>query len=68
MKRRIARAAINYLSAGLVTLLNCQCRMVQLSLEVYTFIDSKYHDCLCLNCLQNLKNKYNFFKEKYFLK
>lgn len=47
---------------------HCQCSAVQLSLEVHMFIDSKYHDCLCLSCLQNLNNKYNFFKEKYFLK
>lgn len=47
---------------------HCQCRTVQLSLEVNAFIDAKYHDYLCVNCLQILKNKYNFFKEKYFLK
>jgi len=47
---------------------NCQCRNVQLSSEVQAHIEAKYQDCLCLNCLETLKNKYNFFKEKYFLK
>lgn len=46
----------------------CECSSVQLNSEVLTFIDFKYHDCLCLHCLQNLKNKYNFFIEKHFPK
>jgi len=46
---------------------HCQCSGIQLFAEVQAFIDSKYQDCLCLNCLQSLNNKYNFFKEKFFL-
>lgn len=45
---------------------HCRCSSVQLSAEVQIYIDSKYQDCLYLSYLQNLKNKYNFFKEKYF--
>lgn len=44
----------------------CQCSGIKLSLEVQEFIISKYQDCLCINCLQSLTDKYNFFKEKYF--
>lgn len=46
---------------------HCQCNSLQLSIEERSFIESKYHDCLCHQCLTDLKNKYIFFKEKYFL-
>ncbi|MCU7551732.1 cysteine-rich CWC family protein [Chitinophagaceae bacterium LB-8] len=44
----------------------CDCSKIVLSLEERAFIEDKYKDCLCLNCLKDLKNKYVFFKEKYF--
>jgi hypothetical protein len=46
----------------------CQCNNLKLGDEVQAFIGLKYQDCLCIDCLQTLQNKYNFFKERYFLK
>jgi hypothetical protein len=43
----------------------CQCNSIVLTEEEKAFIASRYEDCLCINCLTNLKNKYVFFKEKY---
>jgi hypothetical protein len=31
-------------------------------------IEEKYNDCLCRNCLEEMKNKYIFFKERMFWK
>ena len=45
---------------------HCDCSSVTLTLEEQAFIEGKYNDCLCLNCLKDLKNKYILFKEKYF--
>lgn len=46
----------------------CQCSGVQLTNEEKILIEEKYNDCLCRNCLEELKNKYIFFKEKMFWK
>lgn len=46
---------------------HCQCSGIQLSHEERSFIEQRYHDCLCRNCLEALKNKYTLFKEKYHL-
>lgn len=43
----------------------CQCYGIRLSEEEKAFIADRYDDCLCHNCLINLKDKYVFFKEKY---
>ena len=43
----------------------CQCSKIVLSEEEKAFIADRYQDCLCLNCLLDLQNKYTFFKEKY---
>jgi hypothetical protein len=45
---------------------NCHCSAVKLSAEERNFIEERYRDCLCHNCLLELKNKYILFKEKYF--
>jgi len=45
---------------------NCMCSTITLSMEEKIFIEERYNDCLCINCLKDLKNKYIFFKEKYF--
>jgi hypothetical protein len=47
---------------------HCHCNEIVLTLEERTFIEGKYQDCLCHQCLKDLKNKYLFFKEKYLLK
>jgi len=44
---------------------NCQCSGIQLNIEERAFIEERYHDCLCANCLQQLKSSYTLFKEKY---
>lgn len=49
--------------AGDIT--QCQCYGIQLSLEERAFIEDRYKDCLCANCLLQLKNRYLLFKEKY---
>lgn len=43
----------------------CQCFGINLTEEEKAFIAEKFDDCLCRNCLLDLKNKYVFFKEKY---
>jgi hypothetical protein len=44
---------------------DCQCSLIKLTLEEQSFIETKYQDCLCIDCLKDLKNKYVLFKEKY---
>ncbi len=44
---------------------HCQCRGVSLSDGEMAFLEGRYYDCLCLNCLIQLKNKHTQFKEKY---
>ena len=44
---------------------HCQCNCIWLSIEERCFIEERYTDCLCLNCLLQLKNRFVFFKEKY---
>ena len=46
----------------------CQCYGITFSDEEKAFIEERYNDCLCRNCLLELKNRYVFFKEKYLLK
>jgi hypothetical protein len=46
---------------------HCQCSGIKLSVEERAFVEQRYSDCLCEKCLYELKNKYIFFKEKYFL-
>lgn len=45
---------------------NCHCSSITLTIEERAFIEDRYHDCLCIDCLKDLKNKYVLFKEKYF--
>ena len=52
--------------AGSIT--ECQCYTIVLNNEERIFIEDRYKDCLCKNCLLELKNRYTFFKEKYFWK
>ena len=44
---------------------HCQCTGISLSLEERAFIETRYSDCLCTDCLKGLQNKYTLFKEKY---
>jgi hypothetical protein len=47
------------------TIAQCQCYAVKLTLEERIYIEEKFADCLCSACLQELKNEYNIFKEKF---
>ncbi len=46
---------------------HCQCTDVILSYEEMAFLEGRYKDCLCLDCLMQLKNKCTQFKEKFLL-
>jgi hypothetical protein len=48
---------------GAVT--TCQCYGITLSYEEKAFIEDRYKDCLCRDCLLELKDRYIFFKEKF---
>lgn len=43
---------------------NCQCSNIQLSYEEKVFIEDKFEDCLCINCLHILKYQYQYLKSK----
>jgi hypothetical protein len=43
----------------------CQCYGVTLFDEQRAYIERRYNDCLCRDCLQYLSNELNLFKEKY---
>lgn len=44
---------------------SCHCSAVKLSDATYDLIRNKYDDCLCANCLRELSNPQQLFKEKY---
>jgi hypothetical protein len=46
---------------------HCQCNTVSLTLAERSFIEERYTDCLCADCLRDLTNKFVFFTEKYLL-
>ncbi len=47
------------------TIMQCQCYAVRLTLEERVYVENRFSDCLCINCLQELKNEYTTFKEKF---
>jgi hypothetical protein len=46
---------------------NCQCTAVTLTVEEIAFIEEMYTDCLCMNCIYELKRRYVHFLNKYML-
>ena len=46
---------------------HCQCYGIMLTTEERAFIEERYNDCLCRNCLLELKQRYILFREKYFM-
>ncbi|MEP7237061.1 MAG: cysteine-rich CWC family protein [Ferruginibacter sp.] len=50
------------------SIMQCQCSAIQLSLEERVYVESKYEDCLCVNCLHALQQEYVLFKEKHIYK
>ncbi|MBS1666769.1 MAG: cysteine-rich CWC family protein [Bacteroidetes bacterium] len=45
---------------------HCQCNGISLSMEEKAFIEERYNDCLCRECLLELKQRTKLFMEKYF--
>ncbi|MEO6611003.1 MAG: cysteine-rich CWC family protein [Chitinophagaceae bacterium] len=43
----------------------CQCFGLVISAELRAYIEQRYNDCLCRDCLQWLSDELNLFKEKY---
>jgi len=46
---------------------HCQCYDTPLTVEEKAFIEDRYNDCLCRDCLLELRQRYIFFREKYLL-
>ena len=46
---------------------NCQCNEIKLSIEETAFIQEMYDDCLCMNCIYEMKRRYVHFLNKYML-
>ncbi len=44
---------------------NCQCNCITITPEERNFIEARYNDCLCADCLKALQNKYTLFKEQF---
>lgn len=40
----------------------CQCSAVSLTHEERAFIENRYLDCLCSNCLQSMKFEHKLYK------
>jgi hypothetical protein len=52
--------------AGSIAL--CQCSTIQLSVEERAYVEIKFEDCLCIDCLVALQKEYVLFKEKHIYK
>ena len=51
--------------AGSIT--ECQCSQIQLTNEERIYIEDKFSDCLCLNCLAALQKEYAVLKRINFI-
>ena len=47
------------------TITQCQCYGITLTIEQSAYMEQRYADCLCHDCLQYMQLELNFFKEKY---
>jgi len=43
----------------------CQCYGIQLTAELKAFIEQRFNDCLCRDCLQYLQQEFNLSEEKH---
>lgn len=43
----------------------CQCFGIQFTAGQKKYIEEKYNDCLCRNCLTALQNEVEIFREKF---
>ena len=46
-------------------IIHCQCYGFKLGDELKAYLEQKYDDCLCRNCLEYLSVELNLFKERY---
>lgn len=46
----------------------CQCYRIELTAELKAFIEQRFTDCLCRDCLEGLQQEPHFFMEKHFPK
>ena len=46
----------------------CQCFGLEMTAALQSFIENRFNDCLCRDCLNYLQVELNLFKEKYRLK
>ena len=49
--------------AGNIT--QCQCYGFVIKEDLKVYMEQRYNDCLCKNCLEYLSVELNFFKERY---
>jgi hypothetical protein len=47
------------------SVIQCQCYEVILSIEERAYLEQHYNDCLCKDCLLQLKEEFELFKEKF---
>jgi hypothetical protein len=45
-------------------IMKCQCYGIEISVAEEAFIKTTYSDCLCSNCLLQLKQRYHLFVEQ----
>ena len=50
------------------SIIQCQCFDVTLSSEQRAYLEYRYNDCLCKNCLLQLQQEFELFKEIYIYK
>ncbi len=50
------------------SIMQCQCSKIQISAEERAYIETKYDECLCINCLIRLQKEFVHFKEKFIFK
>ncbi|HEY6504848.1 MAG TPA: cysteine-rich CWC family protein [Chitinophagaceae bacterium] len=46
----------------------CQCFEIKLSAEQRAYLEQKYGDCLCRECLVYIQQEFELFKEKFIYK
>ena len=45
----------------------CQCAEFVITVEIRTYLEQRYNDCVCKNCFQYLQVELNFFKPQWTL-
>lgn len=41
------------------TILQCQCTKIEMTAEQLEYSSAQYDDCLCLDCLKEIRSEYN---------